>query len=55
MPLFFESGTAHLLFKDGLNLGDLLDAKLEKRKFPIHEKRAYKKDPEVNRVLFLRS
>ena len=42
--LFFESGTAHLRLKDGLTLEDLLDAKLEKRKIPILEKYAYKKD-----------
>ena len=41
--LFFESGTAHLRLKEGLTLEDLLDAKLEKRKFPILEKHACKK------------
>ena len=53
--LFFESGAAHLRLKEGLALEDLLDAKLEKRKFPILEKHAYKKDPQVNPFPFLRS
>ena len=46
--LFFKSGTAYLRLKEGLTLEDLINAKLEKRKFPILEKHAYKKDPQVN-------
>ena len=53
--LFFESGTAHLRLKEGLTLEDLLDSKLEKRKFPILQKHTYEKDPEVNRSFFLGS
>ena len=51
--LFFESGTAYLRPKEGLTLEDLLDSKLEKRKFPILQKQAYEKDQEVNRSFFL--
>ena len=43
------------MLKEGLTLEDLLDAKLEQRKFPILETHAYKKDPEVNRFFFLGS
>ena len=53
--LFFESRTAHLRLKEGLTLEDLLDAKLEKRRFPILEKHAYKKDSKVNHFFFLGS